>query len=430
MSRLSIRGARVIDPGAGVDAVIDLHVDQGRVAALGDAPPGFVPDGWIEARGLHLVPGLVDLSLRPREPGEEHKGDIRSELRAAVAGGVTTVCVPPDTHPPVDSAAMVELLHRGAVEADAARLAVIGALTAGLGGRELSEMAHLKAAGCVAVSNARLPVADTRVMRHAMEYAANQSLTVVIRPCDPFLAAGGCAHEGPVALRLGLPGIPESAETAALARELELVAQTGARAHFSCLSTARGLDMIDRARADGLPVSADCAAHQLFLTEMDVDGFDAACHVLPPLRSMADRDALRAALAAGRLDALCSDHQPHDPDAKLAPFPATEPGISSVETLLPLTLRLADEGVLPLAEAITRVTAAPADALALPAGRLRPGDPADLCLYDPEAHWRVEPRRLESRGHNTPFAGWELRGAVRYTLVGGRVVYEAGVGAT
>jgi dihydroorotase len=425
MNRVCIEGGRLIDPASGRDSPGELYIADGRIVGLDVAPEGFDPDSVIDAAHCLVFPGLIDLQARLREPGAEHKGNIRSESRAAAAGGVTTLCLPPDTDPCIDSAAVVELVHRCSAYAGGARVETIGALTAGLRGKHLSEMAGLRAAGCIAVSNAGRRIASSQVMRRALEYAADQGLLVVIQPNDLDLADGGCAHEGPVALRLGLPGIPEAAETAALARDLELLAQTGARAHFTCLSTRRAVDMIGAARSAGLKVTADCAAHQLFLCDRDVDVFNALCHVLPPLRDQRDREGLRRAIADGELLAICSDHQPHDTDAKLAPFPATEPGISAVETLLPLTLRLVEEGSMSLADALARVTVGPATVLGLDTGRLEVGAAADICVFDPRPHWRLVPQELQSHGKNSPFGGWDFRGKVTHTLLGGQKIYSS-----
>lgn len=423
MKRILIRQGRVVDPANDVDRIADLALADGRVVGLD--PQGFQADETLDAQGLLVVPGLVDLAARLREPGQEHKGTVASECRAAASAGITTVCALPDTLPPIDSPADVRLLRQKAEAAGGARVAVIGALTNGLDGEHLSEMAALADAGCVGMSNAQRPVTDLLVLRRALEYAAGLGLTVFAQPLEATLARGGCAHEGPVASRLGLAAIPAAAETAALGHWLALVEQTGARVHFGRLSSAAGVRLLTRAIADGLPVSGDAAAHQLFLTEMDVADFNPQCHVRPPLRGERDRDALRAALAAGTLAALCSDHQPHEIDAKLAPFAETEPGISALETLLALTLRLVDEGTLPLAEAIARVTRAPARILGLDAGTLSPGAAADLCLIDPQAEWELDTERLLSRGHNSPFQGWPFRGRVRRTLIDGRTVYNA-----
>lgn len=425
MNRIHIEGGRLIDPDSGRDSPGDLYIADGKIIGLDIVPKGFEPDSVIDATHCLVFPGLIDLQARLREPGAEHKGTIRGESRAAAAGGITTLCLPPDTDPCIDSAAVVELVHRGSANAGGARVETIGALTAGLDGKHLSEMASLRAAGCIAVSNAGRPIASSQVTRRTLEYAADQDLLVIIQPTDPDLANEGCAHEGPVALRLGLPGIPEAAETAALARDLELLAQTGARAHFTCLSTRRAVDMIGAARASGLRVTADCAAHHLFLCDRDVDGFNALCHVLPPLRDQRDREGLRRAIADGALVAICSDHQPHDTDAKLAPFPSTEPGISAVETLLPLTLRLAEEGLMSLSDALARVTIGPAAVLGLDSGRLALGAPADICIFDPQPHWQLLAQQLQSHGKNTPFGGWDFRGKVRQTLLGGQVIYAS-----
>lgn len=424
--RITIRNGRLIDPAAGVDTRTSLHVADGRVAAVGAAPEGFSADHTIDASGLIVCPGLIDLQARLREPGTEHKGTIESETRAAAAGGVTTVCCPPDTDPVVDTAAVVELIRRRADRAGYARVLPMGALTAGLAGEKLSEMHGLAAAGCVAMSNAQRPVPNTRVLRRALEYAASLDMTVVLHAEDPWLGGSGCMHEGTVSARLGLPGIPSCAEVVAVARDLILIEQTGVRAHFGQISTARAADMIAEARQKGLPVTADVGIHHLFLTEMDVTGFDARCHVRPPLRTQRDRDGLREALADGVLDAICSDHQPHDADAKLAPFSSTEPGISGVETLLPLTLRLVSEGLLSLSDALARLTQQPSQLLEIDGGSLSPGDRADICIFDPEGVWEVNGEALVSHGKNTPFLGWEMKGRVTHTIVAGNITYQRG----
>lgn len=427
--RITIANGRLIDPANGVDGAHDLHVADGRIVGVGQPPSGFRADHVIDARGQIVIPGLVDLRARLREPGHEHKGSIASETRAAAAGGITTLCCPPDTLPVIDIPAVIELIRQRADAAGYARVLTLGALTAGLQGLQLSEMAALKRAGCAGVSNALEPVTNTLVMRRAMEYAASHGLTVFLHAEDAWLRNNGCAHEGTVSTRLGLPGIPEAAETVAVGRELMLVEQTGVRAHFCQLSSARAVQMIARAQHDGLPVTADVTAHHLHLTEMDIGYFNSHCHVRPPLRAQRDRDGLRGALAKGTVSAICSDHQPHDRDAKLAPFPETEPGISALETLLPLSLRLVDEGVLTLDGLIADLTQHPAAILGSDAGTLRLGAAADICIFDPQRLWTVNEDTLLSRGHNTPFVGWELKGRVTHTLLGGRVVYEYGLGA-
>lgn len=422
--RIHIRGGRLVDPANQIDRVADLYIADGQIAGVGESPPGFTAEREIDAAGQVVCPGLVDLCAHLREPGLEHKATIASETQAAAAAGITTLCTPPDTTPVVDTPAVVQLLRERALGAGHARLVAVGALTQGLAGEHLSEMAALKKAGCVGIGNARTPLANTLIQRRALEYAASFDLTVFLHAEDPWLANGGCAHEGAIATRLGLPGVPEAAETAAVARDLALIEQTGVRAHFCRLSTARAVRMIARAQYDGLAVSADTAIPYLHLTEMDIADFNSLCHVTPPLRTQRDRDGLRAGVAQGTLAAICSDHQPHEPDAKLAPFPSTEPGISGLETLLPLALRLRDDAGMSLADIIARLTCEPARILGLPYGTLGPGASADVCVFDPQAHWLFSQADLRSRGHNTPFVGWEMTGQVNHTLLGGRIVYQ------
>ncbi|HXH03763.1 MAG TPA: dihydroorotase [Candidatus Competibacteraceae bacterium] len=424
--RILIRGGRLVDPAQGRDGRHDLYLVDGRVAAVDSPPPGFQPQRVIEATGKIVCPGLVDLAARLREPGAEHKATIASETRAAAAAGITTLVCPPDTDPVVDETAVARLIQRRADAAGYARVLPLGALTQGLAGEQLAEMAALKDAGCVGVSNGHRPLSNTLVLRRAMEYAATFGLTVFLTPLDTWLAAPGCAHDGQVAARLGLAGIPAAAETAMVARDLALIEDIGVRAHFCRLSSARAVELVAEAQEHGLPVTADVCAHQLHLSEIDLGRFDSQAHVIPPLRTLRDRDGLRRGLATGVLGALCSDHQPHEVDAKLGPFAETEPGISALETLLPLGLKLVAEDVLPLPALIERLTVGPARILGLAAGTLAPGARADVCIFDPEAQWIVDSASLLSRGHNTPFLGWELKGRVSHTLLAGRLVYDNG----
>lgn len=427
IKRLAIRDGRIIDPANGLDEVADLFIDSGKVIAVGQPPsPAWTPEEQIDARNKIVCPGIVDLCAHLREPGQEQKASIRSETYAAAAGGITTLCCPPDTNPVIDTPAVAELIRHQATNAGFARVLTLGAITQGLHGEHLSEMAALKSAGCPGVSNARKPIQNTLVERRAMEYATTFGLTVFLYAEDPYLANGGCAHEGPVATRMGLPAIPAAAETAAVARDLALIEQTGVRAHFCRLTTARAVQMVARAQYDGLPITADVAIPYLFLTENDIVDFDGQCHVAPPFRTQLDCEALRAGVARGTLSAVCSDHQPHEPDAKLAPFPDTEPGISGIDTLLSLTLRLVDNKVLTLSEAIERLTSGPARILGIAGsgtGSLSIGAPADVIVVDPERSWRVDAGMFLSAGHNTPFTGWQLSGRVTHTLLCGRKVY-------
>ena len=423
--RLKISGARVVDPANDVDASADVYLADGRVLGIGKAPDGFEAERAVDASGLVMIPGIVDLRARLREPGAEHKGTIASETRAAARGGITTLCCPPDTDPVIDTPAVAELIHQRAAASGLARVEVLGALTRELDGQNLAEMGALKQAGCLGVSNALAPVSDTEVMRRAMEYAATFGLTVFVHAEDPWLARGRVVHDGAVGTRLGLAGIPEIAETIAVARELLLVEQTGTRVHFCHLSTGPAVDMVRDAQSHGLPVSADVAIHQLFLTERDVDGFDSLSHVRPPARSVDDRARLRAGVRSGVLASVCSDHQPHEQDAKLNPFPETEPGISALDSLLALVLELVDERELTLTQAVSALTCGPAAALGIDRGTLAVGAAADLCLFDPGEQWRLDDASMLSRGHNTPFKGRALKGRVCCTVLDGRVVFES-----
>lgn len=428
-TRISILNGRLIDPAEGLDCQLDVHIADGRILAIGTTPAGFEAEQYLDARGHVVCAGFVDLCARCREPGDEQKATIASETRAAAASGITTLCCPPDTLPVIDTPAVAQLVYQTAQRHGYARVLPIGAMTLGLDGMTITEMAALEQAGCPALSQADRPIRSTQVNRRAMEYAATFGLRVFLLPQDPDLSEGGCAHEGVISAQLGLPGIPEAAETVAVARNLALAEHTGAHIHFRGLSTARGVAMLAEARRRGVRASGDVSMHQLFLTEESIGRFDANCHLIPPLRTEADRLALRAALAAGDIDAICSDHQPHEADAKLAPFPETATGISALETLLPLALRLVEEGALELIDVIERLTLGPARALGLELGRLAPGQPADICVFDPDTIWTPAPDTLFSQGYNTPFLGQTMRGRVTWTLLDGRIVFTRHLGA-
>lgn len=424
MKSLLIKNARLLDPATKLDSTAYLAIENGAIAYAGTAAPKQKFDETLDAKGLWLMPGIVDLCARLREPGAAHKATIRSETPAAQAGGITTVCIPPDTRPVIDTPSVLDRIEARLAKAGGLQLRALGALTQGLAGDALPDMAALAAAGVVGVSNAFAPLANLLIARRALEYAQGVGLTVHVIPQDPALASGGCAHEGAVATRLGLPGIPAAAETVAIAQWLALVEETGARLHFGRLSTARGAQMVAEARARKLPVTADVAAHQLFLTEGDLEGYRSACHVLPPLRTAADRLALRQAVRSGAINAICSDHQPHEVDAKTNPFPLTEPGISALETLLPLTLALVHERVLTPLAAAARLCHAPAQVLGLESGTLKRGAAADLVLVDPEMRWRLNAAELRSAGRCTPFDGMEFRGRAVRTFHRGVEVFR------
>lgn len=421
---MRILGGRVIDPASGLDQQADLYLDQGRIVAMGAAPAGFVAEQTLDATGLILAPGLVDLSASLREPGYGRKGSIATETRAALAGGVTSLCCTPNTRPVLDSATVAELVLDHARDANNSRVFPIGALSKDLAGEQLAELVALREAGCVAFGNGLKEFDSARSLRRALEYAATFELTVVLHSQDQALAEGGLAHEGAVASFLGLNGIPGSAETVALARNLLLVEESGVRAHFTQLSSARGAQMIAEAQARGLPVTADVALYQLILTDEALHGFSSLYHVLPPLRSHADREGLRAAVKSGVISAIASHHQPHEADAKLAPFGETEPGISSLDIFLPLAMTLVQDGLLDLPTLLARLSSGPAAALKLPVGRLAVGAPADLLIVDP-ARSTLAGEVWHSKGRNSPFIGHCLPGVVRYTLVAGQIRHQA-----
>lgn len=423
-STISICHGRLIDPANQIDEISDIHIQDGKIIAVGTPPAHFIAQLKIDASHQIICPGLIDLRCRVREPGHESNGTIASETRAAVAGGVTSLCCPPDTDPVIDNTAVIKLIRLKAQSEGLAKVYTLAALTQQLKGEKLSEMRELKDAGCVGVSNALQPVINTLVMRRALEYAASHDITVFIHADDPWLSNHGCAHEGGVSARLGLTGIPASAETIAIARDMQLIELTGARVHFCQLSSARSVAMIKQAREQGLSVSADVTAHHLHLTEMDIGYFDSNCHVLPPLRSQRDQSALRQGLIDNTICCIVSDHQPYNNDAKLAPFAVTEAGISALETLLPLALRMADENDMELSEVISRLTIQPARILNIPEGTLSIGSDADICIFDPLQYWRVDREQFFSRGKNTPFHGWELKGRVTYTLKSGQIVFS------
>lgn len=422
--KIHIKNGRLIDPKNGIDAQRDLYVAAGKVVAVGDAPTNFGANRVIDASGRVVCPGLVDLAVRLREPGFEYMATLESEMDAAIAGGVTSLACPPDTDPPLDEPGLVEMLKFRAKNLNQAHVYPVGALTIGLKGARLTEMAELRDAGCVAFSQAEAPFTDNQVLLHALEYAATFGFAVWLRAQDPALARHGVAHDGEVATRLGLPAIPVTAETIALSTILIIARETGARIHIARLSSAEGVAMVRDAKARGLPVTCDIGIHHAHLSEMDIGYFDPNCHLTPPLRSQRDRDALRAGLADGTIDALCSDHTPVDEDVKQVPFSEAEAGATGVELLLPLALKWAEESGLGLGAALERITVKPAAILGIDAGHLGVGATADICIFDPDNHWRIEAAALKSQGKNTPFSGIEVRGRVTHTLVSGTLVYE------
>jgi dihydroorotase len=422
--KIAIIGGRIIDPANGIDSTEDLFVADGTIVARGKPPEGFTPDRTLNVSGLIVAPGLIDLCARLREPGAEQKATISSESLAAVKGGITTLCMPPDTKPVIDTPSVLELIRNRAEAAGGAKIVAHGALTKDLQGEHISEMAALQHAGCVGVSDGGKPVSNSLVLRRVMQYATTYGLTVFLTPADPWLIKNGCAHEGAIATRLGLPELPVATESAAMARDIELIEKDWIQAHFCRLSSARATVILRKAQERGLPISADVSAHQLFLTEENLVGFDSMYNVYPPLRALTDRAALREAIADGTIQAICSDHQPHENDAKLGPFATTLPGISTLETFLPLILQLVSENVVDLSTALMRVTSGPANILGLDLGTLGIGKSADICIFNPQKQWVLDEKNMRSQGKNSPYLNQTLTGEVQFTLVNGRVAFE------
>lgn len=420
--RLSIRNGRLIDPHAGVDRPADLHVAQGRIVAVGPAPTGFEAEHEIDATGAWVLPGLVDLAARLREPGHEYMATLDTELDAALAGGITALCCPPDTDPPLDEPGLVEMLKHRARLLDGARLFPLGALSVGLRGEVITEMGELTEAGCIGFAQPGRLIEDLQVLLRAMQYAHTFGFTVWLQPRDASIGRDGVAHAGPVASRLGLPAVPTIAETIALNTIFDLVRETGCRVHLCRISSAAGVELIRQAKAEGLPISADVAVHHLHLVDSDIGFFDSHYRVDPPFRSQRDRDALRAGVRDGTIDVICSDHTPVDDDSKHLPFGEAEPGVTGLELLLPLTLKWASEDGIAPVDALRRVTVAPAQVAGIDAGTLDPGALADVCLYAPDEPWLVGRPRLRSQSVHTPYLGFEMVGRVRQVLVGGRLV--------
>jgi dihydroorotase len=431
--KILIRNGRVIDPASQFDAVCDVAIASGRIIGIGQIPLDFKPGKTIDAQGCIVMPGLVDLAVRLREPGYEHEGMLESEMAAAVAGGVTSVVCPPDTDPVLDEPGLVEMLKFRAEKLHQSRVFPLGALTRGLKGAVLTEMVELTEAGCVGFSQAEVALEDTLVLQRALQYASTFGYTVWLRPQD-FHLGKGVAASGPLATRMGLAGVPVAAETIALHTIFELMKATGARVHLCRISSAAGVELVRQAKRDGLKLSCDISINSLQLTDADIGYFDSRARLNPPLRQQRDRDALRAALADGTVDALVSDHTPVDEDAKTLPFAEAEPGATGLELLLSQALKWSQQDGVPLNRALSVVTDTPArvvgatlGTLQASVGQLVEGGVADVCIFDPEARWTVGPETLRSQGKYTPFSGYELPGRVRATLVGGQVAFDAGL---
>ncbi len=429
--KLLIKNGRVMDPASGLDEVCDVAIAAGRIVSLNNATADFSPNRTIDARGCIVAPGLIDLSARLREPGHEHEGMLESELAAAVAGGVTSLVCPPDTEPVLDEPGLVEMLKFRAAKLHQSRVFPLGALTRTLKGEALVEMIQLSEAGCVGFSQAEVPLGNTLILMRALQYAATFGYTVFLRPQEIHLGQG-VAASGALATRMGLSGVPVAAETIALHTIFELVRATGARVHLCRISSAQGVALVARAKAEGLGVTCDVSINSLHLTDVDIGYFDSRMRLDPPLRQQRDRDAIRLGLADGTIDALVSDHTPVDEDAKTLPFAEAEPGATGLELLLGLACKWGSDSQAGLMRALAVVTSEPArvlgsslGSLAASAGRLVQGGVADLCVFDPASEWMVEPAALRSQGKHTPFSGHALPVRVRLTVVGGQVAFEA-----
>ncbi len=429
--KVLIKNGRVIDPASNLDEIADVAIAAGRIIAIGSAPADFAPNRTVDATGCIVAPGLMDLALRLREPGHEHEGMLESEMEAAVTGGVTSLVCPPDTDPVLDEPGLVEMLKYRAEKLHQARVFPLGALTRNLQGEVLTEMVELTESGCVAFSQADVPLVNTQVLQRALQYASTFDYAVWLRPQDYYLGQG-VAASGALATRMGLSGVPVAAEVIAMQTIFELMRATGARVHLCRISSAAGVALVRQAKDEGLPLTCDISINSLHLTDTDIGYFDSRMRLNPPLRQQADREALREGLADGTIDALVSDHTPVDEDAKALPFAESEPGATGVELLLSLALKWGQESGVGLTRALAVLTSEPARVLGnalgtlqMSAGQLVMGGVADVCVFDPQAEWVVQPEMLRSQGKHTPFSGYELPGRVRCAIVGGQIAFQA-----
>jgi dihydroorotase len=422
--RTRIAGGTVVDPVAGTAVLADVLLDGDRIEAVG-APGSLDAEAQvIDATGQLVLPGLVDIHVHLREPGQEYKETVATGVAAALAGGFTSVACMANTNPVNDSSAVTQFILDRAKVANGARVYPIGALSVGLAGERLAEIGEMHRAGIVAVSDDGRPVMDAGLMRRALEYTRMFGLPIIAHEEDDNLCCGGVMNEGVTALRLGLRGRPAAAEDVMVARDIALAELTGGRVHVAHVSTAGAVELIRAARARGVAISAEVTPHHLFLTDEAVGEYDTNAKMAPPLRSAADVAAVRAGLADGTIEAIATDHAPHHADEKDVEFDHAAFGIVGLETALGLGLRLVAEGLLDLPTLIARMSVGPARLLGLPAGTLAPGAHADVTLVDAERRWKVSARAFRSKSRNMPYEGWDMTGRVTTVLVGGRIVHE------
>lgn len=421
--KILIKNGRVLDPAHGIDGKFDVLIENGQIAQIAvglDAADAEI----IDASGLLVTPGLIDIHVHLRDPGFEYKEDIESGTRAAASGGFTAVACMPNTAPVNDNKVTTQYILHKAAQVGHARVFPVGAITKGLKGESLAELGDMKNAGCVAATDDGHPVANGEIMRRALEYAKSFDLPLISHAEDLSLVGDGVMNDGFTATELGLRGIPWVAEVSAVARDVMLAEYTGARLHVAHVSTRGAVEIIRAAKARGVRVTAETAPHYFTLTEDAVRGYNTHAKMNPPLRSSEDLEAIRAGLADGTLCVIATDHAPHHPDEKNVEFNLALNGIIGLETALPLTLRLVEEGVLSLSDAIACLTIGPAKALSLPCGTLEVGRAADVTLIDPEVKWTLDPEAGQSRSKNTPFGGWKLKGRAVCTMVGGRITHR------
>ena len=423
--KIHIKNGHLIDPKNKIDAKQDVYIAAGKIVGIGQAPTGFIANQTIDATDLIVAPGFVDLSARLREPGSEHKATLTSELQAAAAGGVTSLACPPDTNPVLDEPGLVEMLKHRAKQLNLAHVYPLGALTRKLEGKLLTEMCELTAAGCVGFSQADIAITDTQVLWRAFEYAATFGYTIFIRAEDYYLAKDGVAHDGEIASRLGLKGIPTAAECLAIASILRIAHETKTKVHLCRLSTAESVDLVRQAKKQGIQVTADVSAQHCHLTDHDIGYFNSHANLKPPLRSTRDKAALCQGLKDGSIDAICSDHTPVNDDAKLLPFAEAEAGATGLELLLPLALKWAADNKASLSDAVAKITSQPASILGIAGGHLSLNADADIAIFNPQLEWKIEASQLISQGKNTPFLGLTLTGKMQYTLLHGQISYQS-----